>query len=291
MNGVILIDKPTNYTSRDIVNIVSKTIGTKKVGHTGTLDPLATGVLAICVGEGTKLVETLMCDNKIYEAEITLGLETDTLDNEGKEINRKNVLKNKEEIEKALKQMIGTYYQEVPIYSAVKVNGKKLYEYARNGEEVILPKHEVTIFSLNLISDIKYEDNLTIFKVRTHVSKGTYIRSLVRDIALKLNTIGIMSELRRIKQGNFIIEQCNTLEDIRNNNFKILPIEEILKDEYIVEVNGYFEQMIKNGRVIENRYDKDTVVFKNGKKIIAIYKKDDLDSTKMRVFKMFNGGE
>lgn len=289
MNGVILIDKPIDYTSRDVVNIVSKIVGTKKVGHTGTLDPIATGVLAVCIGEGTKLVETLMSDDKIYEAEIILGIETDTLDTTG------NILKSieskikKEEIEKVLKEMTCTYNQEVPAYSAVKINGKKLYEYARNGEEVILPKHEVSIFSLELISDIKYEEKQTIFKIRTHVSKGTYIRSLIRDIAYKLNTVGVMSSLRRIKQGIFNINDCNTLEQLKNNDYKILSIEEILKNEYIVEVNDFLENMIENGRVLENRYSKDKITFKNKEgKVIAIYKQDANDSNKIRMFKKFN---
>ncbi len=289
MNGVILIDKPENYTSRDIVNIVSKEIGTKKVGHTGTLDPMATGVLAICIGEGTKLVETLMCDEKIYEAEITLGLDTDTLDSTGNILRKENVIISKKEIEKCLKNMIGTYNQEVPVYSAVKVNGKKLYEYARNGEEVVLPKHKVTIFSLELISDINYVNGGTVFKIRTHVSKGTYIRSLIKDIASNLNTIGTMSSLRRIKQGNFSLKECISLEELKLGNYKILSIEEILKNEYIVEVDEYVENMIKNGRKLENRYNKNQVVFKNKLgKVLAIYKTDEKDLSKLKVFKMFH---
>ena len=289
MNGVILIDKQTDYTSRDVVNIVSKIIGTKKVGHTGTLDPIATGVLAICVGEGTKLVETLMSDDKIYEAEIILGIETDTLDTTGKILKKIDTKIEKEEIEKVLQEMICTYDQEVPAYAAVKVNGKKLYEYARNKEEVELPKHTVSIYSLELISDVKYEEKQTIFKVRTHVSKGTYIRSLIRDIAYKLNTVGTMSNLRRIKQGNFDINNCNTLEELKNNNYKIYSIEEILKDEYTVEVNDFLENMIENGRILENRYEKEKIVFKNKDgKVLAIYKQDVNDSTKIRMFKKFN---
>lgn len=289
MNGVILIDKPQDYTSRDIVNIVSKIVGTKKVGHTGTLDPMATGVLAICVGEGTKLVETLMCDDKIYEAEVTLGIDTDTLDSTGTVLKKENVSISKEEIEITLNKMIGAYNQEVPKYSAVKVNGKKLYEYARNGEEVTLPKHKVIIHSLELISDIVYNENTTVFKIRTHVSKGTYIRSLVRDIASKLNTIGVMSSLRRIKQGHFLIEDCISLEEFESGNYKLLSIEEILKDKFTIEVDDYVANMISNGRILENRYNKKQVVFKNKRgKVLAIYKVDNNDSTKLRLFKMFH---
>lgn len=288
MNGVILIDKPDGYTSRDIVNIVGKELGTKKVGHTGTLDPMATGVLAICVNDGTKLVETLMCDDKVYEAEITLGVDTDTLDSTGNILKEEKTIVSKEEIEKVLEDMIGTYEQEVPKYSAIKVNGKKLYEYARNGEDVVLPKHEVTIYSLELISHVNYSENNTIFKIKTHVSKGTYIRSLIRDIALKLNTIGVMSSLRRIKQGHFFIEDCISLEEFKSGDHKLIPIEEILKDEFTVEVDDYVANMISNGRVLENRYNKEQVVFKNKEgKILAIYRiKEGKD--KLYVFKMFH---
>ena len=288
MNGVILIDKPDGYTSRDIVNIVGKELGTKKVGHTGTLDPMATGVLAICVNDGTKLVETLMCDDKVYEAEITLGLDTDTLDSTGNVLKEEKSIVSKEKIEKVLKNMVGTYEQEVPKYSAIKVNGKKLYEYARNGEDVVLPKHEVTIHSLELISDAVYTDNKTIFKIKTHVSKGTYIRSLIRDIALKLNTIGVMSSLRRIKQGHFLIEDCVSLDEFKLGNHKLLSIEEILKDEFTVEVDDFVANMISNGRVLENRYNRGQVVFKNKEgKVLAIYKTKE-DKDKLYVFKMFH---
>lgn len=288
MNGVILIDKPQNYTSRDIVNIVSKKVGTKKAGHTGTLDPMATGVLAVCIGEGTKLVETLMCDDKVYEAEITLGIETDTLDSTGTILCRTETCISKEEIKLALQSMIGSYEQEVPKYSAIKVNGKKLYEYARNNETVILPKHCVNVFSLELISDISYKNNCTVFKIRTHVSKGTYIRSLVRDIAEKLHTIGVMSSLRRVRQGNFLIDACNTLTDIENGTYNILSIEDILKNKFCITVDNYLAKMIQNGRVLENRYNKDEVVFKNQDgRVLAIYKAKE-DSSKLGVYQLFH---
>lgn len=291
MNGVILIDKPKDYTSRDIVNIVSKKVGTKKVGHTGTLDPMATGVLAICVGEGTKLVETLICDDKIYEAEIMLGIETDTLDSTGTILCKENVDITLEKIDESLASMVGTYNQEVPKYSAIKVNGKKLYEYARNNEEVVLPKHEVTIFSLERISDILYKDGYPTFQIRTHVSKGTYIRSLVRDIAEKLHTIGVMSSLCRTKQGHFLIDECNTLEDLKTGNYKVFSIEELLKNEFTVEVDEFVENMISNGRVLENRYNKNQVVFKNKQgRVLAIYKTKE-DKNKLYVFKKFNNNE
>ena len=287
MDGILLINKEKDYTSRDVVNIISKELKTKKVGHTGTLDPLATGVLVICVGASTKLVEYLTSTYKEYEAEIILGIKTDTGDITGNIIKEENIKLTKEEIEKSLIEMTKEYEQEVPIYSAVKINGKKLYEYARNNEEVELPKRKVDIKELELISDITYDNNKTIFKIRTLVSKGTYIRSLIEDIAKSLNTIGTMKNLNRTKQGNFNLRDCYTLEDIKNNNYKFITKEEALKDFYSVEVDDYLENKIKNGCILENRYDRDLILFKKNDIILAIYKKYDKDTTKIKPDKMF----
>lgn len=287
MDGILLVNKEKDYTSRDVVNIISKELKTKKVGHTGTLDPIATGVLVVCVGKATKLVELLTSTYKEYEAEIVLGLDTDTLDITGNILEQKKSIFTKEEIEKCLKDFPKEYDQEVPIYSAVKINGKKLYEYARENEEVDLPKRAVNIKSLELISDIKYEDDKTIFKIKTLVSKGTYIRSLIKDIATNLNTIGTMKNLNRTKQGSFNINECYNLEQIKNNQFELISIEEVLKDFYTVEVDDYLENKIKDGCILENRYDQDLIVFKKDRKVIAIYKKYAKDLTKIKPYKMF----
>ncbi|MBP3461349.1 MAG: tRNA pseudouridine(55) synthase TruB [Bacilli bacterium] len=287
MNGVLLVNKEKNYTSRDIVNIISKILKTKKVGHTGTLDPIATGVLVVCIGTSTKLVEILTSTYKEYEAEIILGIKTDTGDITGNIISLENSKIDQEEIERVLKNMTKNYEQTVPIYSAIKVNGKKLYEYARNNEKVELPKRLVEIKSLELISDIKYENNKTIFKIKTLVSKGTYIRSLIEDIAYELNTIGTMSNLKRIKQGNFDIKDCYTLEEIENNKFKLISTEEILKDFYTVEVTEKIEKKIINGSILDNNYNQKYIVFKKDKKVLAIYSIYEKDKTKIKPYKMF----
>ena len=284
MNGIIVIDKPSNYTSRDIVNIVSKEVHTKKVGHTGTLDPMATGVLVVCIGEATKLVELITDTYKEYEAEITLGILTDTLDSEGNTLKEEDVSFTKEDIIKAINSMKGKYIQEVPIYSAIKVNGKKLYEYAREGIEVTLPKREVDIKEIELISDIEYGKNIK-FKIRTTVSKGTYIRSLVKDIADKLNTIGIMSSLRRIKQGRFDIKDSYTLDDIKNSNYNIISIEDALSDIYSIDMDESLYKKVSNGVKLDNIYNKNMIAFKYNNKIKAIYKNDN---GILRVYKMFN---
>ncbi len=287
MDGILLIDKEKDMTSRDVVNEVCKILNTKKIGHNGTLDPFATGVLVLCVGKCTKLVELITSYDKIYEAEIILGEETDTLDITGNTIKTKETLLKKNDIEKALKDMIKTYYQEVPIYSAIKINGKKLYEYARNNEDIILPKKEVTIKNIELISDIKYIDKKTIFKIRCEVSKGTYIRSLAHDLALKIGTVGMLKNLRRIKQGIFKIEDTYKLEDIKNGNYKLLNKEIIFDNYYTEVVNKDLETKIKNGSLLDNIYKKDYVLFKNKDGLLlALYKIYDKDKTKLKPFKM-----
>lgn len=287
MDGIVLINKEKNCTSRDVVNQVSKILKTKKIGHTGTLDPIATGVLVLCIGKATKLVEVITSYDKEYEAEVILGIKTDTKDITGKILKEEKAIISKENIEKCLKQMIGTYNQTVPIYSAVKINGKKLYEYARNNEEIELPKRKVTIKELKLISDITYEKEKTKFKIKCHVSKGTYIRSLIEDIATNLNTIGTMENLKRTKQGNFQIASANTIQDIENNKFKIYSIEEILEKFYKIEMTDDLYFKIKNGSIIKNNYNHDIVAFTKNDKVIAIYKEYSKDKTLLKPWKMF----
>lgn len=292
MNGILLVNKKENWTSRDVVNRVGKILGTKKVGHTGTLDPLATGVLVLCIGSATKLNEILTSTYKEYEAEITLGLLTDTLDITGNELKEEKVNVNKEQILEALNKMTGKYVQEVPIYSAVKVNGRKLYEYARAGESVELPKREVDIKELELIGNIKYTDNKTIFNIRCLVSKGTYIRALVNDIANSLNTIGVMSKLTRTKQGKFKLENCYKIEDIESGNYKLISIAEVLNNFPKVVVDGYLENLIKNGAVINDEWKQEHILFidKNNC-LLALYKSYDKDKTKLKPWKMFNNND
>ena len=245
MDGIILINKEPNMTSRDVVNKVCHLLNTKKVGHTGTLDPMATGVLVLAVNKGLKVVSELTALDKEYEAEITLGIETDTLDVTGNTISTQEVNVTNEDIDRVLNSFIGDYSMEVPIYSAIKVNGKKLYEYARNNEEVEIPVHKVKVYDLKRTSDIK--DNK--FSIKCKVSKGTYIRSLVRDISKELGTVGVMSKLNRTKQGNFDIKDCYTLNDIEQGNYKLLDIKEVLNLP-IVEVPDNIYKRIINGNKI-----------------------------------------
>lgn len=287
MNGILLVEKPQDCTSRDVVNQVGRILGTTKIGHTGTLDPLATGVLVLCIGEATKLNEILTAESKEYEAEITLGLLTDTLDITGNILKEENAYFSKEDIIDALNNIKGKYIQETPIYSAVKVNGKKLYEYARHNEEVILPKREVEVKQIELIGDIRQANNKLVFNIRCLVSKGTYIRALAYDIAKHLGTIGVMSKLKRTKQGKFNIGDCYSLNDIKMGNYKLINIENALSEFKKVKVDNYLEEKIKNGSILENIYGCEVLFVNKSNKVLALYKPYDKDNTKIKPWKMF----
>lgn len=288
MNGAFFIDKESGCTSRDVVNEIIKKVETTKVGHTGTLDPMATGVLIICVGKATKLVDKLTCHNKEYEAEITLGIKTDSLDITGNILEEQAVTKSKEEIVSTLNKFVGEYEQTVPIYSAVKVKGKKLYQYARANENVELPKRNVKIEKIELIDDIVYKENKTIFKIRTTVSKGTYIRALVSDIATSLNTIGVMSTLRRTKLGNVNISDCKSIDDLSIKD--MVKVGQLLKDYPTIKVNDMLKKDILNGKIIEDVYHEDEVLFVDEEGLVlALYKKYDKDNTKMKPDVMLGG--
>ena len=282
MNGILLVNKPIDYTSRDVVNKLTKIFNTKKIGHTGTLDPIATGVLVICIGKSTKLCDLLTSKYKEYIATIKLGTKTDTLDITGNVLEEQEIKTyTKEEITKVLNSFLGKSTQETPIYSAVKVNGKKLYEYAREGIPVELPKREIDIKSIELLD---YKDNEITFK--TTVSKGTYIRALINDICTKLNTVGTMSKLIRTKQGEFNLEDCYTLENIESNKFKLLSNEEVLKDLEIIDINEELFTLVNNGAVINKIFKNDIACLRYNNKIIAIYKTYEKDNTKAKPYIM-----
>lgn len=285
MNGIIVINKPKDYTSRDIVNIVSKRLNTKKVGHTGTLDPLATGVLVLPIGRALKVSELLTSNTKEYIAEVILGYETDMLDITGTEIKRNIPHVTKEELLKVLKSYIGKYNQEVPLYSAVKVGGRKLYEYARSGIPVTPPSKEVEVYSLELISDLKHIKGAVEFTIRCEVSKGTYIRSLIRDIAYSLNTYGTMKSLIRTRQGIFTLENAYTLKDIEENNYKLLSIKECLPNIKTTVIEEPLLTKVKNGMVLDKFFKENMSLLldKEGKEIAIYIASGD---NKVRPYKM-----
>ena len=266
MDALLIVNKPKGLTSRDVVNELNHIFSTKKIGHTGTLDPNATGVLVCLIGKYTKLVNLITSYDKEYIAEIKLGVKTDTDDITGNIIAKENTTLTLDKIEEVFSNFPTSYDQQVPIYSAVKIKGKKLCEYARENIDITLPKRRVNIYSLELLS---FQDNIITFK--TKVSKGTYIRSLINDICTNLNTIGTMNNLVRTKQGNFDIKNSYTLEDIKNNNYKFLTLKEFL-DYPIIKLDDTLIKKVSNGAIIPNTFNiQDKVILTYQNKDIAIY--------------------
>lgn len=266
-NGVLLIDKPAGFTSRDIVNQVGKIFHTKKIGHTGTLDPMATGVLILCIGSYTKLVDNLTSKNKEYIAVMQLGLLTDTLDTTGKTLKEEIVNLDEDKIYAAFKNFPREYNQEVPSYSAVKINGKKLYEYAREGISIHLPKRMVSIHSLEILS---INNNEVTFK--TCVSKGTYIRSLIRDLGTSLKTYASMRSLRRVSQGAFAIDKCLKISDITENT-SLLTLDDLFSYPHF-SLNDTEYQKVLNGNKLSLNSESLYLLLTYQNKTIALYIKD-----------------
>lgn len=285
MNGILIVNKEAGYTSRDIVNLIGKKFNTRKVGHTGTLDPSATGVLVVCIGKALKACELLTSNEKEYIAGVTLGIETDTLDMDGSILSTEVVDIERDKIREAVDSFKGIYLQEVPKYSAVKVNGRKLYEYARQGIEVKLPRKEVNIADIEIADKIEYKDGKVYFKIKCTVSKGTYIRSLVRDIGNKLGVKAVMNSLERTRQGKFSIDEAYSLEDIMNDNYKLIKIEDALSEIPRMVVDDKVAFKIKNGVVIKKFDDEDEkFIFDKDGHLLALYRNEQDDA---RVYKMF----
>lgn len=264
MNGVIVVNKPKGITSRDVVNKLVKVFGTKSIGHIGTLDPMAMGVLVCLIGKYTKLGSIMVNHDKEYIATFKLNVLTDTLDSEGKVLKTDNKIISLEDMQGAIEHFNGlTYMQEVPIYSAVKVNGKKLYDYARSNEDVILPKKEVTIYKLELVS---FEDEV---KIKCKVSKGTYIRALIRDICAYLGTYGVMTDLVRTKLGDYDISDAYSLDDISNGKYKLYRLEDIF-DLDVRYINDDNHKQIYNGNIVKDK-NSNYILYKEGDKAVAFY--------------------
>lgn len=245
MDGIINLIKPQNMTSHDVVNIVRKKLKTKRVGHTGTLDPMATGVLPLCIGQATRVIEYLVADKKKYRCELTLGLKTDTQDIWGEILDRKSIQFTEEEIKDSVNSFIGDITQIPPMYSAIRVGGRRLYEYAREGVEIKREPRSVTIYNIDIIS---IQEEKVILDVAC--SKGTYIRTLCNDIGEHLGSYGSMSALERLESGIFTIDQGITLEDL-----------DILSpDEYLIPAD---QPLIEMGQA-EIRDEKTFIKASNG---------------------------
>ena len=266
MDGILLVNKPAGMTSHDVVNRIRKILRTKKVGHCGTLDPDATGVLVLCIGKATKALQFLMSESKEYQATLVLGQATDTFDSSGKIVEEKE-FHGVENVEEVLQSFIGLQQQIPPIYSAIKVDGKKLYEYARNREKVDIQPRNIAINQINLID---HHDQSITFKVQC--SKGTYIRSLCVDIGKKLGYPAHMTHLIRLASGNFRLENCFDLEKIEQGEFQLMSLEEAFKhfEHYVVED----ESIVYHGKKIKSDIDHQVVVCHSSGKVLAVYGPD-----------------
>ena len=264
MEGIIIVNKPKGITSFDVIRKLKKILKTKKIGHTGTLDPLATGVMLMCVGKATKLASDLEAKDKVYIADFDIGYATDTYDIEGKKIAENIIEISKENLEQSIKKFIGNIKQVPPMYSAIKIDGNKLYHLARKGIEVERPERDVTIEYINLLD---FKDNKA--KIETKVSKGCYIRSLIYDIGQDLGTYATMTALQRKQVGDYSLEDSYSLEKIEemvlNNDFKFLKtIEKIFSyDKYSLQT------------------EKELTLYKNGNTVKI---KENLENKKYRIY-------
>ena len=262
LNGIIVINKPKNYTSHDVVAKVKKILNIKKVGHTGTLDPNATGVLPLLLNDGTKLSKYLINHDKEYKVTLKLGIKTDTADGEGNIVEEAKVDFDKlESVEETIQNFRGKQKQIPPMYSAIKVNGKKLYEYAREGKNIELQPRDIEIYDIKL-NNVNSKENEIEFTV--NCSKGTYIRSLCEDIATKLGTIGYMKELERTKVGTFTINDSITIEELESNTEiakkYVITMEELLEATPEIILEDRKIELLLNGVLIN--VDKPDGIYK-----------------------------
>lgn len=274
MDGILLINKPKDFTSHDVINVLRGILKTRKLGHTGTLDPDATGVLVVGVNKGTKIMKYLNNDEKIYQATVCIGIATDTLDKTGNLVAQKHV-HNLEGVDEVLASFMGEYTQTPPMYSAIKYQGKRLYEYARKGIVIEdIPSRDIVIFDIERNSDIIYKDNCAYFSYTVHSAKGLYVRTLSYDIGKRLGYPAHNYELNRLAAGQFRIEQSYTLEEVKAGNYTIIPLSEALSELQTVYLNKEMIPFIKNGMELERKYFEQPVLSKiidETGNLIAIY--------------------
>lgn len=268
MDGIVLINKPKGITSYDVIRAAKKIFKTSKIGHTGTLDPFAEGLVILCVGKATKLVNRLIDANKTYEGTLVFNNHYDTYDVTGEIINSDEKVIELEELRLVSNSFVGSYLQMPPMYSAIKKDGKKLYEYARQNIEVKVDPRLVHIYDLTILDQL----NVNEYSFTTNVSKGTYIRSLAVDIAAKLNTYGALKTLRRTKIDKYSLNDAVDLDKLTIND--IISIESIFKECENVVLNDYMIALVKNGIYLDERQiitNKDFKVYNENKELIAIY--------------------
>ncbi len=299
MNGILPLWKERGMTSHDCVFKLRKILKTKKVGHTGTLDPGVEGVLPICIGQATRIAEYLTNSGKTYEAIISIGRSTTTEDAEGDTVEQNLTCKQftREQIITTLQSLTGEIEQTPPMFSAVKVNGKKLYEYARAGQSVERPTRKVTIHELTLLEDTEnFEGEEVQFRIRIKCSKGTYIRTLAVQIGEALGYPAHMHELVRTASGTFSQENCFTLAEVQSlmdegkTNEFLLPVEYALSNYPYIEINASNEKQILNGQVLPldallKEHDK--IVYGVNGRAIAVYIAHPTKAGQMKPDKMF----
>ena len=275
VNGVFLYDKPAGVTSQEaIINVKHKLTNLgymiEKIGHAGTLDPLATGLLVVLLNDATKISPYLLNEDKAYIAKCLLGVKTDTLDIDGKVIDTKDTKVNEEEIDKVLDSFIGKQKQVPPMYSSIKIDGKKLYELARQNKEIDLDARDIEIYELNRTTKLINNE----FSFYAHVSKGTYIRSLCNDLGLKLNTYGTIKELRRTKSGKFDIKDAYTDDDLDSGNIRIIKMNDAIGIKKI-DINNDIYLKVMDGKPLKkdslNDIMDNEVALIHESKLVAIY--------------------
>ncbi|HEY8445226.1 MAG TPA: tRNA pseudouridine(55) synthase TruB [Bacilli bacterium] len=274
MNGILVIDKDQNMTSFDVINKIKKSLKIKKIGHAGTLDPLATGVLVVLLNEATKLSNYLLNDEKEYLCEIVVGHSTTTEDIEGEILEKKDVEKL-ENVDEVLNSLVGDLLQVPPMYSAVHYQGKKLYELARKGEVVEREARNVKIYAINRVSDIVYENNIASFSFQTTVSKGTYLRTLCVEIGKRLGYPAHMKALRRLRSGALTIASAYSLHDVLDGKFQLISMLEALNKYHIIEVDKATAGDILNGKKIKINANDDLIVLSYQNNLLAIYERDN----------------
>lgn len=265
VNGVIIIDKEPGFTSHDVVAKMRGICGQKKIGHTGTLDPMATGVLPVCLGSGTRLCDMLADRDKEYVAELLLGVETDTQDTTGCVLAQRPVEATEAEVCAVCESFLGDYEQIPPMYSALKVDGKKLYELARAGKEVERKARRVKILELEIL-----ECRLPVVKMRVVCSKGTYIRTLCADIGAGIGCGGTMQSLRRTVVGQFTLENALTLRELQQMKNQgrleeiVLPADSVFKDCPALHVSAENGRLLDNGNALYPRQTEEKTQYESG---------------------------
>ena len=290
MDGILVVHKPIDYTSHDIISILRGMLKTRKLGHTGTLDPDASGVLVVGVNKGTKIMKYLNNDEKTYIARVCIGVSTDTLDKTGEVLEKKTVTKL-QEVDQIIQSFKGTYTQTPPMYSAIKYKGKRLYEYARKGIIIDdIPSRDIEIFDIKRVSDIIYEDGCAYFDYLVHSSKGLYVRTLSYDIGKLLGYPAHNYNLHRTQAGKFTIEQAYTLEQIEKGEYNLISMSDSLSFMNTLLINDEISHHVQNGMAISLRQFSEPVLTKIVDKdgyLMAIYDKHKTEH-KMKAQNIFH---